>query len=50
VTTTTRLFKTDAEVQDDILDELHWDGRVQPTEVGVSVKEGVVTLSGHIDT
>ncbi len=46
----TTSFKTDAEVQDDVWDELQWDGRVQPTEVGVSVKEGVVTLSGHVDT
>jgi osmotically-inducible protein OsmY len=50
MTMRTKWFKTDAEVQDDVWDELQWDGRIQPTEVGVSVKEGVVTLSGHVDT
>jgi osmotically-inducible protein OsmY len=33
-----------------VLDELRWDGRVQPNEVGVTVKDGVVTLSGEIET
>lgn len=42
--------KTDEQIQRDVLAELQWDSRVQPNEVGVSVKRGIVTLSGHIDS
>ena len=35
--------KTDAQVQQDVLNELKWDTRVEPTEVGVEVRGGVVT-------
>lgn len=45
-TTTTR---TDEDVQRDILNELKWDARVQPNEVGVAVKHGVATLTGWVD-
>ncbi len=40
--------KTDREIQQDVLKELRWDSRVDPTEVGVQVDRGVVTLSGTI--
>jgi osmotically-inducible protein OsmY len=50
MTTGTKVTRTDAQLQEDVLDELRWDGRVLPNEVGVSVKEGVVTLSGEIET
>jgi osmotically-inducible protein OsmY len=50
MTTRTKTMKADVELQEDVLEELRWDGRVQPNEVGVSVKEGVVTLSGEIET
>jgi osmotically-inducible protein OsmY len=50
MTTTTKVMKSDAQLQEDVLEELRWGGRVQPNEVGVSVKEGVVTLSGEIET
>ena len=42
--------KTDAEIQRDVLDELKWDARVQPNEIGVAVKDGVVTLIGWVDS
>ncbi len=42
--------KTDEQIQREVLAELQWDSRVQPNEVGVSVKNGIVTLSGHIDS
>jgi osmotically-inducible protein OsmY len=32
----------------DVLDELKWDSRVDETEVGVQVKDGVVTLNGMV--
>ena len=45
--TTTR---TDEQIQEDVLEELKWDARVQPNEVGVAVKDGVVTLMGWVDS
>lgn len=42
--------RTDAEIQQDVLAELRWDPRVQPNEVGVTVKDGVVTLTGWVDS
>jgi osmotically-inducible protein OsmY len=42
--------RTDTELQKDILEELRWDARVQPNEIGVSVRDGVVTLSGFVDS
>ncbi|HET6935668.1 MAG TPA: BON domain-containing protein [Candidatus Angelobacter sp.] len=42
--------RTDQEIQQDVLSELKWDARVQPNEVGVSVKNGIVTLSGWVDS
>ena len=42
--------RTDAQIQRDVLDELKWDARVQPNEIGVAVKDGIVTLSGWVDS
>ena len=42
--------RTDAEIQQDVLSELKWDARVQPNEIGVVVKDGVVTLTGWVDS
>src|ERR1700730_11955836 len=42
--------RTDTQIQQDVLAELTWEPRVAPNEVGVSVKEGVVTLTGWVDT
>jgi osmotically-inducible protein OsmY len=42
--------RTDAQVQSDVLSELKWDARVQPNEIGVSVKDGIVTLTGYVDS
>lgn len=47
---TATLIHTDEEIQKDVLAELKWDAQVQPNEVGVSVKDGVVTLSGWVDS
>ena len=44
------LTKTDEEIQQDVLDELKWDARLQPNEIGVIVKDGVVTLTGWVDS
>ncbi|HZC79854.1 MAG TPA: BON domain-containing protein, partial [Ktedonobacterales bacterium] len=42
--------RTDEEIQRDVLDELKWEARVQPNEIGVAVKDGVVTLTGEVDS
>lgn len=42
--------RTDAQIQSDVLAELRWDPRVLPNEIGVSVKDGVVTLTGWVDS
>lgn len=42
--------RTDQQIQKDVLAELQWDPRVHTTEIGVAVKDGVVTLSGWVDS
>ena len=44
------MAKTDEQIQRDVLDELKWDARVQPNEIGVAVKDGIVTLTGWVDS
>jgi osmotically-inducible protein OsmY len=41
-------MKSDKELKQDVEDELEWEPRVNAAHIGVSVKEGVVTLSGHV--
>jgi hypothetical protein len=43
-------MKTDDELQKNVLDELRWEPSVNAAEIGVSVKEGVVTLTGFVDS
>src|ERR1700704_1422991 len=42
--------RTDTQIQRDVLAELKWDARVMPNEIGVAVKDGVVTLTGTVDS
>jgi osmotically-inducible protein OsmY len=42
--------RTDEEIKADVLEELKWDTRVSPNEVGVVVKDGIVTLTGWVDS
>jgi hypothetical protein len=32
------------------VEELKWDPSVQASNIGVEVKDGIVTLAGHVDT
>ena len=41
---------TDKEIQQAVLRELEWEPQVKSTEVGVAVKDGIVTLSGYVDS
>jgi osmotically-inducible protein OsmY len=43
-------MKTDQQLKQDVSDELAWDPAVKSERVGVAVKNGIVTLSGHIET
>ena len=44
----TMTTKTDIQIQQDVLNELNWDTRVAPTEIGVSVRRAIVTLTGTV--
>lgn len=43
-------MKTDNQIQKDVLDELKWEPLLKAAEIGVSVKDGIVTLSGEVDS
>jgi len=43
-------MKTDQQLQQDVMDELKWDPLLAASEIGVSVKNGVVTLSGYVNS
>lgn len=43
-------MKTDAEIQKHVMEELNWEPAIHSSEIGVAVKNGVVTLSGTVDT
>lgn len=43
-------MKTDAEIQRDVMAELKWEPSLNGAEIGASVKQGVVMLSGVIDS
>ncbi len=42
--------RSDVDIQADVLEELKWDMRVKPNEIGVAVKDGIVTLTGWVDS
>jgi len=41
---------TDKEIQQAVLRELEWEPQVRSTEIGVVVKDGIVTLTGGVDS
>ena len=43
-------MKTDSEIQKDVIEELKWVPLLNSTEIGVAVKDGIVTLTGLVDT
>ncbi len=43
-------MKTDTELRNDIIAELAWEPSVKAEDIGVTVSEGVVTLTGHVPT
>jgi len=43
-------MKNDVDLQRDVFDELKWEPAVHSTDIGVIVKDGVVTLEGVVDS
>ena len=45
-------MKTNTELQNDVMDEFQWDSQLRSvaSQIGVAAKDGVVTLSGLVDT
>lgn len=44
------MFKTDSQIQLEVLDELRLEPMVDSNHIGVEVRQGVATLSGHVDS
>ena len=43
-------MKTDAQLQQDVMAELKWEPAVHAAQIGVEVKDGVVTLAGEVSS
>jgi osmotically-inducible protein OsmY len=43
------MVQTDEQIQQDVLRELKFEASLQPNEIGVAVKDGVVTLTGWVE-
>lgn len=43
-------MKTDLQLQQDVMAELKWEPAVHAEQIGVEVKDGIVTLAGHVDS
>lgn len=43
-------MKTDAKIREDVLDQLAWESDVDDRQIGVAVENGVVTLSGVVNS
>ncbi|HJS54962.1 MAG TPA: BON domain-containing protein [Chitinophagaceae bacterium] len=43
-------MKNDFQIQKDVTEELRWEPFLNSSEIGVAVKNGIVTLSGQVDS
>src|SRR5665647_1609924 len=43
-------MKNDIEIQKDVMEQLKWEPFLNASAIGVAVKNGIVTLSGQVDT
>jgi osmotically-inducible protein OsmY len=41
-------MKSDNDIKRDVEDELRWDPNIDPTDIAIAVKSGVVTLTGFV--
>ena len=44
------MTKSDSQLQHDVIEELRWDPSIGRLEIGVACSDGVVTLSGEVDS
>lgn len=42
--------RTDTDIQQDVLDELDWREEIRPATIGVAVTDGIVTLTGTVES
>jgi len=49
ITVMTTRMRSDVELKDDVLAELKWEPSVRESEIGVIVKDGIVTLTGKVE-
>ena len=47
---TAAIIRSDEQIQSDVMLELKWDPRILPNEIGVAVKDRMVTLMGSVDS
>lgn len=43
-------MKTDSQLKRDVMEELAWEAAVNDNEIGVEVREGIVTLTGNLSS
>ncbi len=43
-------MKSDTELQQEVMAELRWEPTVVAAAIGVEVRDGIVTLAGHVDS
>lgn len=43
-------MKSDSQLKQDVSEELKWEPSVNAPQIGVEVKDGIVTLAGHVDS
>src|SRR5277367_4587801 len=43
-------MKTDAEIKQDVEEELNWEPILNGAGIGVAIHDGIVTLSGYVNT
>lgn len=43
-------MKSDIQIQKDVMDQLKWEPFLHSSQIGVAVKNGIVTLSGQVDS
>ena len=41
-------MRLDSDIKRDVEDELRWDPDIDPTDIGVAVHNGIVTLAGFV--
>jgi hypothetical protein len=42
--------RSDSAIRDDVLFEMKWDPKITSPDIGVAVKDGVVTLTGFVSS